>query len=134
MKGCKVSLFLALLVGACLPAVAVEPKMQLDIPFNFVVAGKAMPAGHYMVTPVFNSDNTAWRMCSNDACATVLTRSEESVQTAHRRTMVFESTSEGYAVVQFWPTGHYGRALTMPNVRHTLIAERDKYVEVVASK
>ncbi len=131
MKFCKVSLFLALLVAVCLPVVAqTKTQMRLDIPFNFMVAGKSLPAGQYMVTPVFASDNTAWRICSYDACATVLTHEEESPRTAHHRSMVFLRTGQGYALVQFWPQEHLGRDLAMPKVEHTLMAEGDKYVEI----
>jgi hypothetical protein len=35
----------------------------------------------------------------------VITRPEPSPRTEHRRTMVFQLTSQGYALVQFWPTG-----------------------------
>ena len=49
MKFCKASLFVALLVVACLP-VAAQAQIQLNIPFNFFAAGKSLPAGHYEVT------------------------------------------------------------------------------------
>jgi len=131
MKICKVSVFLALLVAVCLPAVA-QTRMRLDIPFSFTVSGKSLPAGHYMVKPVFSSANTVWSICNDqNACANVLTREESSPLTAHRRTMVFLRTSEGYALVQFWPTENLGRDLTAPKVEHTLLAGGDKkYVEV----
>jgi hypothetical protein len=40
--------------------------MRLDIPFNFIVAGKSLPAGHYMVVPAFGSDNSSWHI-SNES-------------------------------------------------------------------
>ncbi len=46
--------------------------------------------------------------------------------------MVFLNTSEGYALIQFWPEEHLRRDLTMPKVEHTLMAQSDKYVEVDA--
>jgi hypothetical protein len=131
MKFCKVSLFLALFAVACLPAVA-QTRMSLDIPFNFVVAGKSLPAGHYLVLPAFKSDNTAWSICSDhNDCATVLTQTAAS-PAEHRRTMVFLMTSQGYALIQFWPEGDLGRNLTMPKVKQTLVAERDRYLEIAA--
>jgi len=131
MKFCKVSLFFALLAAVCLPAVA-QTRMRLDIPFNFAVAGKSLPAGRYIVKPVFSSGNTVWSICSDqNACANVTTREESSPLTPHRHTMVFLRTSEGYALVQFWPTESLGRDLVAPNVEHTLMARGDKnYVEV----
>jgi len=88
-----------------------------------------LPAGHYMVKPVFSSGNAVWSICSDqNACANVLTREESSPVTPHRRTMVFLRTGEGNALVQYWPTESLGRGLTAPNVEHTLMADRDKYV------
>lgn len=125
-------MFLALLVAVCLPAVA-QTRMRLDIPFNFTVAGKSLPAGHYMVKPVFISDSAAWSICNDQrACANVITREETSPLTAHRRTMVFMRTGEGYALVQFWPTESWGQNLTVPRVEHTLMANHDRYAEILA--
>ena len=130
MKLCKVCLFLVLL-AVCLPAVA-QTRLRVDVPFNFMVAGKPLPAGQYMVTPAFSSDRNAWRICGDHDCATVLTNAEESTGTAHRPDLIFMRTSGGYALVQFWPTPHFGRDLAAPKVEHTLMAEGDKYVEIGA--
>ena len=46
--------------------------------------------------------------------------------------MIFLRTGEGYALVQFWPTESLGRGSTAPNVEHTLMADRDKYLEISA--
>jgi hypothetical protein len=105
-------------------------KIQLDIPFNFMVAGKSLPAGHYMVAPLISSDKTAWRIFNDQATATVLTQPEESTGRAHNPSMVFLPTSSGYALVQFWPAAHLGRTLTAPKVEHALLAETNKYVEI----
>jgi hypothetical protein len=107
-KVSKVSLFLAFLVAVCLPAVA-QTQMRLDIPFNFIVAGKSLPAGHYMVVPAFGSDNSSWHIYGDHDSATVMTRPEPSPRTEHRPTMVFQLTNQGYALVQFRPTGYLGR-------------------------
>jgi len=55
----KFSLFLALVMAVCLPAVA-QTAMRVNIPFNFIAAGKSLPAGQYMVTRVFSGDQTTW--------------------------------------------------------------------------
>jgi len=132
MKFCKVSLFLALVGAVCLSASAQTTKMRVDIPFNFMVSGQTLPAGQYMVEPAFTSNDRAWRIYNDHGFATVLTQAETSPLTKHRRSLVFLRTSEGYALVQFWPTATLGRDLTAPKVEHTLMADRDKYVEVAS--
>jgi hypothetical protein len=135
MKLSRVSLFFALLVAVCVPAVAQSAKMRLEIPFNFTVAGKSLPAGQYTAVPVLRSDDNVWSICSeHDACANVLTHPETPGLATHPRTMVFVRTTEGYALVQFWPTERLGRNLPMPKER-ILIADdgdKDKYIQVSA--
>jgi len=132
MKFCKVGLFLVLFGAVCLSASAQTTKMRVNIPFNFMVSGKALPAGQYMVEPVFKSDETSWRIYNDHGFATVLTHAETSPLTEHRRSLVFLRTTEGFALVQFWPTAKLGRDLSAPKVEHTLMADRDKYVEVAS--
>jgi hypothetical protein len=43
-------LALALLALAALAPIAVKAQSRLDVPFNFVVAGKVLPAGTYSMT------------------------------------------------------------------------------------
>src|SRR5208337_3955943 len=122
MKFCKVSLFFALLVAVCLPAVA-QTQMRLDIPFNFIAAGKSLPAGHYMVVRVFEDDRTAWRICNDHDCVMMLTNSVQSPGTAHRPSLVFWQAGEAYSLVQIWPEEYSGREVLRSNVKRTLVAE-----------
>jgi hypothetical protein len=131
MKFCKVSLFLTLLMAVCVPAVA-QTEMRFDIPFNFLAAGKSLPAGHYIVVRVCGDDHTAWRIYAGHASAMMLTNSVESSQTAHRRSLLFLHASGVYSLVQFWPTQHIGRELPGLKVKPILVAEGDKYVEIGA--
>lgn len=130
MKFCKVSLFVALLVAVCLPAVA-QTEMRLDIPFNFIAVGKFLPAGHYMVVRAFG-DRAAWRISNDHAGVMILTNSVESRQSAHRPGLIFLRTGEAYSLVQIWPEEHFGRDVLRSNVKRTLVAEGGKYVEIGA--
>jgi len=131
MRLCKVSLFFALLVAVCLPAVA-QTGVQLDIPFNFVAAGKILPAGHYTVVPVFGDDHATWRISNDHDCVMMLTNLAQSPQTAHRPSLVFLHAGEAYSLVQIWPGGHLGREVFRSNVKQTLVAQGGKYVEIGA--
>jgi len=131
MKFCKVGLFLALLVAFCLPAVA-QTGVQLDVPFNFIAAGKILPAGHYTVVPVFTDDRAVWRISNDQASVMVLTNLVESPQTAHGHSLVFLQAGGAYSLVQIWDAGYFGRDVVRSNVRQTLVAQGDKYVEIGA--
>ncbi|MGA7926442.1 MAG: hypothetical protein WCA20_10615 [Candidatus Sulfotelmatobacter sp.] len=131
MKFCKVSLFLALLVAVCLPAVA-QTSLRLDIPFNFIAAGKTLPAGHYTVARVSDMDSDAWRISGDRASVVVLTNPGESLRTAHARSLVFLKAGDGYSLVKIWDAEHFGRELRRSNVKQTLVAEGNNYVEIAA--
>ena len=132
MKFCKISLFLALLVAVCFPAVA-RAQIQLNIPFNFFAAGKSLPAGHYQVERVLDG-NEVWRIFNNRGQTMLfLTNSVLSLKTAHRPSLVFRNAGTTYSLVQIWPTTHSGRDLPLrEKVKTTLIAETDKYVVIEA--
>jgi len=132
MKFCKVSLFLALFVAVCLPAVA-QTHLRLDIPFNFTAAGQPLPAGEYKVAHVFDGDLSAWRIYNDHASVTVLTNPADSPKAEHHTGLVFLRTGHTYSLVEVWPEEHFGRdVLLKMNVKVTLQAEGGTYVEVAA--
>jgi hypothetical protein len=130
MKLCKVSLFLALLVAVCLPAVA-QTGMGVNIPFDFVAAGQVLPAGHYTVARAFSSDHAIlWRIYNDHSSVNVITQPVGSVQTAHRPSLIFIQAGGAYSLVEFWLSQHSGRALPQSKMNQSLVAEGGKYVEV----
>jgi hypothetical protein len=132
MKFCKVSLFFALLVAVCLPAVA-QTAIMVNIPFDFVAAGKTLPAGHYTVKPAFHSNNAAWIISNRQAGAGFLSNSVESAK-AHGPSLVFLQAGGAYSLIQVWTRENSGREVLRSNVKQTLVSEGDKkqYVEIAA--
>jgi hypothetical protein len=133
MKLFKVSFLFALLVAVTLPAVA-QAQLQVNIPFIFTVAGKALPAGQYRVARVFEMNQTVWRVSNwRGVGAMILTNPVESVSRAHPPSMVFLAAGGTYSLVEFWPTAKSGRELLLkPKVKTTILAEGAKYVEIGA--
>jgi hypothetical protein len=79
----KVSFLFALLVAVTPPAVA-QATLQANIPFNFTVACKSLPAGQYRVARVFEMNQTVWRVSNwRGAGAMILTNPVESVVPIH---------------------------------------------------
>ena len=132
MKFCKFSLFVGLFAAVCLPAGAQTQTLKVNIPFNFVAAGKSLPAGQYRVTSLVQPD-TAWVISNDQVGAVMLTSRVESPQKTHRPSLVFLQAGGAYSLVQFWNEDHSGRDVPKANVKKTLVADQGgKFVEIGA--
>jgi hypothetical protein len=131
MKFLRFSLLVALLVAACLPGVAQTQQLRLNIPFDFVVKGKTLPAGHYIVRRG-NIDDSVWTIESGHGSAIFLTNAVESPKVAHGPSLVFLRAGDQYALLQIWDEGHAGRELMLSNVKQTIVAQGTQVVEVNA--
>jgi len=138
MRIWKASLFLVLVMAACLPAVA-QTQIQLNIPFDFMAAGKSLPAGHYAVARVFDSDEVVWRISNQQGgMAVLLTNSVLSPGKPHQPSLVFNCTGTTCSLSQIWPEGHSGRNLPLREVVKTRVLtatskpEPSKYVVIEA--
>ena len=131
MKFCKFSLFVTLFAAGCLPAGA-QSALKVNIPFNFVAAGKSLPAGEYRVTSMVKSDNE-WLITNDQVGAVMLTTRVESPQKTHRLSLVFLQAGGSYSLVQIWNRERSGRDVPKANVKKTLVAdEGGKFVEIGA--
>jgi hypothetical protein len=133
MKFCKVSLFLALLVAVCLPAIG-QTEMHVNVPFNFIAAGKTLPAGHYRVARLSSSDS-AWYISNDHTGAMIIVEQAESTQDAHRLSLVFLQAGGAYSLVEIW-NHHSGWSVPQSKVKQNLVAKDEskdsKYVEIGA--
>ncbi|HXZ32916.1 MAG TPA: hypothetical protein VEH30_11595 [Terriglobales bacterium] len=129
MKCCKISVFLVLFAAVCLPATA-QTGIKVNVPFDFIAAGKTLPAGQYEIMPVWNNDNVAWQIFNTQGSAMLLTNSIESPRVAHRPSLVFSQAGERYFLVQIWSTQHFGRQMMLSNTKRTLVADNGQLVEI----
>src|SRR5580658_4951365 len=131
MRFCKVSLFFALFVGVCLPALG-QNTMRVNIPFNFIAAGQSLPAGHYRVLRVPVSRD-AWYISNDHTSAIMLTNPAESSRKVHSPGLIFLQAGGTYSLVQIW-NSRSGRDVPQVNVKQTLVSQVDskdvKYVEL----
>jgi hypothetical protein len=131
MKFLKFSLLVAFLVAACLPGVAQTQQLRLNIPFDFMVKGKTLPAGHYIVRHG-TIDDGVWTIESGHGSAIFLTNPVESSKVAHGPSLVFLKAGDQYALLQIWDEGHAGRELLMSHVKQTMVAQNTQVVEINA--
>ena len=132
MKFLKFSLFIALLVAACLPAAAQTEQLRLNIPFDFIVKGKTLPAGQYIVKRLGTIDDSVWTLQSEQAAAMFLTYPVESRNVSHSPSLTFLRTGDQYSLLQIWDGQHFGRELLRSNVKQTVVADAGQLVVVGA--
>jgi hypothetical protein len=133
MKFCKFGVFLALFAAVCLPAAA-QTRLKLDVPFNFVAAGKSLPAGHYTVDVVGSTDGRTWFISNDHTSVGVMSNPIQSPQTTHGPSLVFLQSGGTYSLIQIWTGQKFGREVFSSKVKQTLVSEgvKDKYVEIGA--
>lgn len=133
MKLCKFTLALALVAAACLPAVA-QSQMSLNIPFDFTVNGKTLPAGHYYVHETSGNGNSAWTIYGEHISAMTITDAVQSPVRAHPHSLVFVKAGDRYFLVQIWNDSHWGRELRLPDMKPLVVAQENhnQYVEIAA--
>ena len=130
MKLFKASLFLALLLAVSLP---VQAQLQADIPFNFVVAGTSLPAGHYKVVQLSIFNEVGWLIFDEHGGVMVRTVAADSKDSKHGPSFIFLAADGRYSLTQFWSGEDQGRELTLkPKVKTTILARSTKYVEIGA--
>jgi hypothetical protein len=132
MKFLKFSLFIALLVAACLPAAAQTQQLRLNIPFDFIVKGKTLPAGHYIAKRLGTIDESVWTLESDQAAAMFLTNPVESPRVSHNPSLIFLKAGDQYSLLQIWDGQHFGREVLRTNVKQTMVADAGQYVEIGA--
>lgn len=130
MKLFKASLFFALLLAISLP---VQAQLQADIPFNFVVAGSPLPAGHYKVAQLSILNEVGWIIFNEHGGVMVRTVGADSKDIKHGPGFIFLVADGRYSLTQFWSGEDQGRELILkPNVKTTMLARNTKYVEIGA--
>jgi hypothetical protein len=134
MRLCKFTLALALVAAACFPASAQSTKLILNIPFDFTVSGKTLPAGHYYVWETSTYDSDGWAIKGEHGGTLIMTHHLESPTRAHAFSLVFLRAGDQYFLAQIWNAAHSGHELQVANMKSLIVAEANsnQYVEVAA--
>ena len=111
MRSAFLGLGLLLAVSA---AQAQEPRVKANIPFDFVVGDRAMPAGEYLVTP--GGASAAISISSLDRADTALVIAHACGSSGPSRDtkLVFHALAGRYFLAQVWTAGYdQGREVRM---------------------
>jgi hypothetical protein len=112
MRSAFLGLGLLLAVSA---AQGQEPRVKANIPFNFVVGDRVMPAGEYLVSQI-STGSPAIAILSEDRRANVLviTSACASSSPSKKTKLVFHALAGRYFLSQVWTEGYdQGRQLGM---------------------
>jgi len=131
------SLLLILTVGTL--SAQSEQIGVINIPFNFIIGQKILPAGEYTIRPSRIDSKTVWLVQGNDtqAGAFFLTIPVLARETQEKTRLVFHKYGDQYFLSQIWMLGdNSGRELSMPRLERELAKntpERSK-VSLTASR
>ena len=98
---------LILLVTVSSAYAQTDRQTLVDIPFNFTVGEKAMPAGKYLIRRNRKDSDTVWVIQNKQSgeAALLLTRSVRSTETQENAKFVFRKYDDLYFLSEFWAAG-----------------------------
>src|SRR5262245_34174109 len=110
MRSALLGLGLLLAVSA---AKAQEPRVKANIPFDFVVGDRVMPAGEYLVSPNGSASTAiAVRSLDKPDAALVITHACATSGPSKDTKLVFHALAGRYFLSQIWTEGYsQGREL-----------------------
>lgn len=120
---------LSLFALTVVPAVcAVYPqKVNVKVPFDFVVGGKTMPAGTYSVT---GSGSGPLRISGQEKM-TVLANAAYSTKTPETTKVTFHRYGDQYFVESIWVAGNGTGTQVLPSRRERMLARGNVRPEVL---
>ena len=111
MRSAFLGLGLLLAVSA---AQAQEPRVKANVPFDFVVGDRVMPAGEYLVTPAGVSAAIEIRSEDTPDAALVIAHACASSAPSKDTKLVFHTLGGRYFLSQVWTAGYsQGREIRM---------------------
>ncbi len=98
-------------------------QLSANVPFDFVVGDKAMPAGQYRIGRITREADGAIVVSSADSSSNAmrLTNVVQGEQAAKQSTLVFHRYGDKYYLAQIWTAGNQeGRELLKSKSQRTL--------------
>ena len=94
-----------------------------NIPFNFIVGQKTLPAGEYTVEPNKRDSHNVWLVQRRDGRKSALftTMPVRASETQEKTKLIFHKYGDQYFLSQIWtPGGNSGRELLIPRLEREL--------------
>lgn len=110
-----------------------DRQTLVNIPFNFSVSDKAMPAGEYLIRRNRKDTDTVWviQHKKSGRSALMLTRSVRANETQEDAKFVFHKYDDLYILSQFWAAGtNNGREIQVTDRERALTKAMAKAPQV----
>ena len=124
MKKQVFGIFAVLTMLVALASISVHAQSQRDIvniPFNFAVGEKTLPAGEYAVTPNRRDSQNIWRLEGDRNTVLFATVAVTSASTQEKTKLVFHKYNDQYFLSQVWIAGEdSGREIRATRVESQL--------------
>jgi len=117
------SMFSLLLVMTVASVNAQSKRSSINIPFNFNVGHKTLPAGEYTIEPVRRDSNNVWLVENQTVHVSALftTIPVRNTETQKNTGVIFSNYDGQYYLSQIWTAGdNSGRALQIPRPEREL--------------
>ena len=129
-------LFILLAVSSVTVFGQSDRQTVVNIPFDFIVGDKAMPAGQYILERNKRDNDTVWTITSKDTGTSrkvFLTVPAHSIDAAEKTRLVFHRYENYYFLTAFSVAGsNTGRELQMSdrekNLGEKLLAQREQVI------
>src|SRR5918992_491518 len=135
-------LFLLLTVSSVSVFGQSDRQTVVNIPFNFIVGDKSLPAGHYIIQRNTRNSDTVWTITSKDTGVTrkaFLTVPSHSLDSQKETKLVFHRYENYYFLTAFWTRGdNTGREVLRSdrerNLDQKLLAQREEIILTARGK
>ena len=127
---------LTLLFAVSTMSVSAQSERSItNIPFDFIVGGKTLPAGEYTVAPNRRDSLNVWLLQSRNGHVNALftTGSVRASETQEKTRFVFHKYGDQYFLTQIWTIGgNSGRELPMPRLEREVAKNSTRQTIVLA--
>jgi hypothetical protein len=133
-NGISFTLGLCLLAGPLSVPLSAEPgAIRAKVPFEFVVAGKTLPAGEYRIVAV--PHRVAIQDGNGKKLAVVLSNETSTGSSNKRSKLIFHCYSQECFLSEVWsPDYEHGQLVHAPSEEPLAKEESPKYVAVLGEK
>lgn len=118
-----IALIIAVTVSSSVVFAQTDRQTVVNIPFNFTVGEKAMPAGKYLIRRNRKDSDAVWVIQNKESGerAMLLTRPVQASETQEDAKFVFRKYDELYVLGQFWAAGtNTGREINVTSQERAL--------------
>lgn len=130
-------LSLVLMLTSVSVAAQSERSKFTNIPFNFTVGQKTLPAGEYTAEPNRKDSHNVWLVQRRDGRTSALftTMPVRASETQEKAKLIFHKYGDQYFLSQIWtPGGNSGRELLMPRLERELAKNAVERQTIVLAK